>query len=212
LLRLVQGGENLAVSLAAPAGVTLPLTLEDETEQGPFASAVSGLQFAYADERAKSQDVTLARAKRNEVQVKAYVMLKAYREAVPGKLAGHPVLVETMPRLTPLPGHTPEAVNASAIFEAPNLSRVVYDASEEVQLERYELRGNVGTHYSEEDAVVIGSRGPNEERVFVTPFGLTQPGVQVALKVFVILTTGNEAGSAPMTVERPAGAQLLEAA
>jgi hypothetical protein len=31
----------------------------------------------------------------------------------------------------------------------------------------------------------------------------SQPGTQASFKVFVILDTGNEAGSAAMTVERP---------
>jgi len=44
---------------------------------------------------------------------------------------------------------------------------------------------------------------PGAPREFVTPFGLNQPGVHVALKVFVILTKGNEAGSAAMFVQRP---------
>ena len=45
-------------------------------------------------------------------------------------------------------------------------------------------------------------------REFVTPFGLNQPGAKVALKVYVILTSGNEAGSAAVFVERPDSVQL----
>jgi hypothetical protein len=33
--------------------------------------------------------------------------------------------------------------------------------------------------------------------------GLNQPGARVALKVFVVLNTGNEAGSSVMLVQRP---------
>jgi hypothetical protein len=36
-------------------------------------------------------------------------------------------------------------------------------------------------------------------------------GAEIALKVYVVLTTGNEAGSAAMLVERPASVQLLAA-
>jgi hypothetical protein len=195
----------------APAGVTLPLVLGDGTDRGVFASAVSALQFSYSNERKKAQDLTLARAKRDGSDSVAYQTMKAYREAVPGKLTLFPELVETLPRLTPLPGHTPEAVNASAMFQAPNASKVVYEASTDPMLARYELRGTVGDHYDEQDAVVIASRLPGEEREFVTTFGLTQPGAEVAFKVFVVLTTGNEAGSAPMVVERPANITLLAA-
>ena len=52
------------------------------------------------------------------------------------------------------------------------------------------------------------ARGPNDPREFVMPFGLNQPGAEVAQKVYVILTTGNEAGSAAMFVERPANVLL----
>ncbi len=195
----------------APAGVTLPLVLGDGTDRGAFASALSALQFAYSDERKKAQDLTLARARRDGSDETAYQTLKAYREAVPGKLTAHPELIATLPRLTPLPGHTPEAVNASAIFQPPNAARVVYGASNDLMLERYELRGTVGDRYDEGDAVVIASHAPGEPREFLTTFGLNQPGAEVALKVFVVLNTGNEAGSAPMLVERLANLELLAA-
>jgi hypothetical protein len=187
----------------APVGLTLPLALSDGTLQGDFASLVSALQFAYAAERSKGQDVTLARSTRNRLQSRAYAIMKAYREAVPGKMGGFPELVETLPRLTPLPGHTPSAVNASAVLDGSNQARVVYDASDDSSLESYQLRGNVGEEYSDEDAIVIATNSPGAAREFITPFGLTQPGAKVALKVFVVLTTGNEAGSAPMLVQRP---------
>lgn len=195
----------------APAGVTLPIELSDGTDLAAFTAALTTLQTAYADERKKTQDLVLDRANRNKVQDEAYAIMKSYREAVPARLAPYPELIATLPRLTPLPGHTPEPVNASAVFEAPNISRVIYDASNDPQLLRYELRGCVGDHYDEQDAVVIATHAPDDERLFLTPFGLTQPGAQVALKVFVVLTTGNESGSAAMQVERPDNVQLLAA-
>ena len=57
--------------------------------------------------------------------------------------------------------------------------------------------------YHKGDAVTLATHAPAEPREFVTGFGLTQPGTQAAFKVFVVLDTGNEAGSAAMTVERP---------
>ncbi len=195
----------------APAGVTLPLVLADGTTKGAFASAVSALQFAYTHERDMAQNVTLARSARNRIQDRAYDIMKAYRESVPGIMANFPDLVETLPRLTPLPGHTPAAVNASAVLEGTNQSKVVYDASSEATLESYQLRGNVGDEYSDEDAIVIATNVPGTAREFVTPFGLNQPGAKVALKVYVILTSGNEAGSGVMFVERPAQALPLAA-
>ncbi len=189
---------------ARPGRRVLPLTLKGGLTQAQFASALAALQAAYADEQNQAQDVTLERGNRNQIQAEVYAILKAYREVVPKKLEDFPVLVETLPRLTPLPGHTPQAVNASAVFEAPNQAKVVYDASPDAMLHSYELRGNVGTDYSDEDAVVIATNAPGAAREFVTPYGLNQPGAQVAFKVYVILTTGNESGSGALFVQRPA--------
>ena len=194
-----------------PPGVTLPLVLGDGTTYGAFASAVSALQFAYNEEGKQEPYVKVARSQRNLLQNRAYEAMKVYREGATDKFVLHPQLIDSLPRLTPLPGHTPERVNASAVFEAPNQSKVVYDASPDPMLERYELRGNAGDDYSDEDAVVIATHEPGDAREFVTPFGLNQPGAKIALKVYVILTTGNEAGSAALFVQRPANVQSLAA-
>ncbi len=179
----------------APAGVVLPLQLGDGTEQGAFASEISALCFAYSDLQDKEVDLRIARGDRNEIQAKAYAAMKAYREGAGNKFVRNPELVESLPRLTPLPGHTPDAVNASAVLEGTNQSKVVYDASAESTLAGYELRGNVGDEYSDEDAVVIATNAPGAPREFITSFGLNQPGARVALKVYVLLDTGNEAGT-----------------
>ena len=192
----------------APVGVTLPLTLSNGTTHGTFASAVSALQFAYAEERKKGVRLVVARARRNIVQNTAYEVMKSYREAVPPMLSNFPEMIETLPRLSPLPGHTPDAVNASATLIAPNQTKVVHDESTDPTLHSYQLRGSAGDQYDEEDAVVLATHGPGEPREFITTFGLNQPGAKVALKVFVILTTDNEAGSAAMVVERPAAVAL----
>ena len=75
-------------------------------------------------------------------------------------------------------------------------------------LASYQLRGTVGDDYNDGDAVIIATNGPGDAREFVTTFGLNQPDAKVALKLFVILTTDNEAGSAAMFVERPAAVQM----
>jgi hypothetical protein len=194
-----------------PPGVTLPLVLGDGTDQGGFASAVSALIFAYSELENKEVILQMERGERDVIQQRAYIVMKTYREAAPNLFVLFPELIDSLPRLSPLPGHTPEAVNASAIFEAPDKSKVVYDESTDGSLHSYELRGNVGDDYSDEDAVVVATNLPGAPREFVTSFGLNQPGARVAYKVYVILTTGNEAGSAAMFVQRPASAELLAA-
>lgn len=188
---------------AAPAGVTLPLVLGDGTTQSTFASLISTLIFQYSDLETKEVDLGIARGDRNVIQVRAYGAMLAYRDGATNNYVLHPEMIETLPRLSPLPGHTPEPVNASATFEAPDNSKIVHEASTDPLLERYELRGCAGPDWNEEDAVLVATHTPSDPREFITDFALTQPGATAVFKVYVILTTGNEAGSAAMPVQRP---------
>ena len=206
-LRPLQDAVNLWETInegPAPAGVTLPLTLSGGVTQESFAAAVEALEGDYRKEQRLALAVTLARGKRNLIQQQAYAVMKGYREVVPGICAAFPALLESLPRLTPLPGHTPARVAAQAEFIAPDQSRVTHEASEEKTIKCYQLRGNAGESYNEEDAMVLATHAPEAPRVFEVRFGLTQAGARVALKVFVILETGNEAGSETMVVTRPA--------
>lgn len=184
-------------------GVTLPLVLPDGQNVDGMRTALATLQAQYAAERTAVQEVTLARAVRNQSQDAIYKVLKAYRQTVPPRLVLHPVMVETMPRLAPLPGHTPQPVQASAVLVPPDESKVVYEASAEPTLAHYVLEGCNGEEFHEEDAVVVATHAPGEPREFLVRFGLTQPGTAAAFKVFVVLTTGNRAGSAAVVVRRP---------
>lgn len=188
---------------AAPAGVTLPLVLADGTNQSAFASAVAALQIAYRDEAAAEQDATLARTDRDAFQENAYDLMKAYRLAVPPRLSQHPSLIATLPKLTPEPGHTPEPVAAQAAYVAPSTSHVTHGASADPDLSHYELEGNNGEEFQGDDAVFLGRHEPNEPNEFTVQFGLTQPGTAVALKVYVVLKSGNRAGSETLVVRRP---------
>lgn len=189
---------------AAPTGLTLPLALSDGTLQGDFATALAVLQVWYAQERLAAQRVVLARARREKSKRSAYLTMKAYRLAVPPRCAQFTELVETLPALTPAGGHTPDPVNASAVFQAPDQAKVVYSASADADLDHYELRGNPGDAYDDDDALTIDTHLPGDPREFVTGFALNQPGARAAFKVYVVLNMGNEAGSAVMLVARPA--------
>lgn len=188
----------------APAGVTLPINVGAGVSQGAFLSSVGLLQTSYRDEKTAAQNVILARADRNLTQETAYDLMKAYRLAVPARCTQFPNLIETLPRLTPEPGHTPDAVQASATYVAPSTSHVVHEASADADLDYYDLEGTNGEDWNGDDAVHLGRHYPNEANEFTVAFGLTQPGTAVALKVFVVTTTGNRAGSAPIVVRRPA--------
>jgi hypothetical protein len=51
---------------------------------------------------------------------------------------------------------------------------------------------------------LLGSVDKNSPREFATDFALGTPGLTAGFKVYVVLTMGNECGSEPVYVTRPA--------
>ena len=191
---------------AAPArpGLVLPIVLSDGATQAAFSAKIAALEEAYIEVASAEQDLRLSREGRSGIQAVAYETMKVYRQAVPTRCAQHPALVATLPRLSPEPGSTPDAVTASSVFEAPDKSKVVHSAITQEGIKKVQLRGHVGTKWDEELASTIAEHAPDAAPEFITSFGLTQPGASVVMKVFVINETDNEAGSNAVVTTRPA--------
>ncbi|MEN9573325.1 MAG: hypothetical protein RL514_1180 [Verrucomicrobiota bacterium] len=187
----------------APPGMVLPLVLDGGLDLAGFVTLLGQLRDAFADVQQREHDLSFERKLRDAKMGVIYDSLKLYRLSVPARLPNNVPLLESMPKLTPDAGSTPDAVNASAVFVAPDQSKTVYDASEAPDVAAYELRGNSGPVYKSDDAQVIASNAPDAPREFVTNFGLTQPGAKISMVVVVKTASGHEKASAPMTVARP---------
>lgn len=192
-----------------PPGLALPLVLTGETAavtltQAEFVNQIANLRTDADGETLAKGRAKLARSRRDFLQKQAYEAMKTYRVAMPAALPSTDDLQATLPRLTPEDtGTTPEPVAASAVYVSGATSKTVYEASPAADLREYQLRGVIGDDWDEDDAVTIATNAPGDAREFTVDFGLTQPGTKVALKVYVITTTGRERGSAVMVVERP---------
>jgi hypothetical protein len=172
--------------------------------QADFTALVDALDAAYLALASAEQEVKRTRSGRDGLQDAAYAMMKAYRQAAVSELKGFPTLLETLPHLTPdATGHTPEEVNASAVFVPPDQARITYEASTDADVDHYDLLAVPGDEFSAEDAVVVATNAKDAPREFVTGFGLTQPGAKAAFAVSVVLTTGNQNTGPGMVVERP---------
>jgi hypothetical protein len=206
-LRPMKDIKNLWLKVnVAPArpGLAVPVVLSDGTTQAVFATAVAAAQMHYDEIAAAEQAVDLERAERNLIQEKAYETMKQYRLAVPPRCAQHPALVSTLPRLTPEKGSTPEALEATAVVLPDGQIEVTHAAVTQAGIKRVALRGNVGTTYEEDDAVTYADHLPAAPPVFVLGWGSVPVGGSLALKVYVINETDNEAGSTTLVVTRPA--------
>ena len=200
----------------APAGLTLPLVLPvavpailgqaavATVNLALFTTLLALLQTAHANIKNAEQSLMLARRTRDVTQVTIYEALKNYRTTVPARLPSTSVLLQTMPKLTAEGSRTPEAVNASAVFVAPDKAKIVFEASLDPDLQAYDLHAVTGDDWSAEDAEVVDTLPAGADpREFLTTFGLTQPGAAATFSVYVRLTTGHIKGSAPMTIVRP---------
>jgi len=179
------------------------------TQTGRSCSAVSRfpggaiLKTAYSTLQAADQEVTLERERRNVVQAKAYGILVDYRKAVLGTFDPLDALVASLPRLSPDPGSTPDAPTASGAWDvATQMAKITFTASTSANIDHYELRMSPGPDYSTENETVVASLSPSDPLEFVTNAGLTSPGDVASFKVYVVTTTGNEAGSNAVTVTR----------
>ena len=116
---------------------------------------------------------------------------------------GHPA-AQSLPRLYPAPGHTPEPVKLSGEWLGAE-ARLTWEASGEAGLAHYQIRWCPGEEYNKKEESVAGTVGRGAPRVFLTREGLEGPGMTACYKVYVILETENERGSPAVTVRRDAG-------
>ena len=114
-----------------PAGTTL----------AQFIAAVGALETSWKDLNAREVELGYQREKRNSLQEEAAAILGRYRPTVESQFAPDSPLVASIPRLRPLPGHTPDAVSLSAEWDvAETKARLTWTASTEATLASYQIR------------------------------------------------------------------------
>lgn len=193
-----------ALNDGGAAGLTLPVMLLDGYALEDFQTELGTLKTVFRDLGKQEVKVDVAMEERNDVQDVIYGILKAYRQAVPQRFAAGSAEVTSLPLLTPLPGRTPDPVPASGVWDAVAVQgRVVWTASAEAELEKYEVRYSPGLVYHSDAESVVGTVLPGDPLELLTLTGLTVSGAKALFRVYVVLTTGNEAGSNDVLIERP---------
>ncbi len=116
-------------------------------------------------------ELSYERDKRNALQEEADEMLGRYRPTVESLFAPDSPLVASIPRLRPLPGHTPDAVSLSADWDvAETKARLTWTASTDASLASYQIRMSPSETYDAdaESAIAtwpgVGSAGAADHR------------------------------------------------
>ena len=154
---------------------------------------------------AAANGLGLARGKRTETEVKIHAILKAYRQRIPSEFAAGSAILETLPRLSPLPGHTPPApVLSGTLDPATDQAVLAWGPSADPAVTTFQLRASVGPDYEAEDDVIIDDFPAAGPHTWTGSFGLDLPGTAATFKLYALTAEGNEKGSNSVTLTRPA--------
>jgi hypothetical protein len=126
-----------------------------------------------------------------------------YREAIKVEYGESHPFFASLPRIYPAPGSTPDTVTLTGQWDVPqNAAALSWTASTDPNFDHYEVRMSPGSNYDAVTATVIANMDAGTLD-WLTIDGLASSGDTASFRVYVILTTGNEAGSNTLTVTRP---------
>lgn len=184
-------------------GFTPPLALSGPYLVAAFNTDAAALSTAFTALETADQNAQLSREQRDQTFGPIYEWLKQYRLVVVATFtAGHP-LIDSLPKLTPAPGSTPDPVNLSASWDpAPLMARLIWSASAAPDLDFYSIRYHPGPRYKASEEQTVGSV-PAGTLEFLTAYGLPASGSVAWFKVYVVTLTSNEKGSNAVKVVRP---------
>ena len=189
--------------------LALPLKLGMAAD---FDRAAMGLLAAeWTTKRDALEGATLAlrigRAERAVLEDRVRKVLVKYAQLVRARLAASHPLLNSLPRLNPLPGHTPKGVALTGIWDAARqAARLDWAESAEPTLAAYQVRMCRGGSFAKRRERMVATVPAGEARHLWATVGLEAPGAVVCYKVYVVLKTGNERGSAVLRMKHPSSA------
>ena len=197
---------NLWTRINADATVpnfTPPLLLRGGVTLAATQTELATLRLNYKAVTDAENDARIGRNQREVLLSPLRSRFVLYREAIAVEYGATHPFATSLPDVYPQPGSTPDAVTLSGSWNAPTaLAQFSWTASDNPNLDSYQMRMSSGPSYDAAIATVIGNISPGT-MTFSTTDGLSAPTDVASFKVFVVLTTGNEAGSNTVTITRP---------
>jgi hypothetical protein len=201
-IRAIESTRNIWSRFNTTSGLAA-IVLAGGYDLAAFDADLSALRVAYVASGKEEDSLALEREERNDIQDRIYPILKRYRALMPTLFPVGAALVDELPQLTPTSSRTPDPVTATAVWDvATSKAKITWTASTDSELARYEVRWSPGLEYQVDAESTLGTISPGATLEFLTDQGLTTPGAKSNFRVVVVLTTGNEAGSEPVSVVR----------
>ncbi len=184
-------------------GFTPPLLLAGGYTLATFNTDVTAMRTAFTTMTNAEDNSRQARSNRDVLLPLAKARMVQYRQAVKGILPPGSPLLATIPAVSPPPGSTPAAVNASGVWNGTTLEAdLTWTPSTNPNLDHYSVRTAPGPTYRAADESVVADVAKTLT-AFSTNEGLVAPGATALYRVYVVLTTANEKGSNTVSVTRP---------
>jgi hypothetical protein len=191
----------LRINTTPPAGFTPPMVLPNTTTQAQFQTKVTAHSTTLENYRLADGEYRRKIDRRDRFYLDIREQLEKYRATVEGMFEETDPLVTSIPRLVPLPGHTPDAVVLSGIWNG-NKAELSWTESTDSDLDHYAVRRSPSNPYSVATESHVANV-PIGTETLETLEGLEDPGSIMRYKVYVVLTTGNERGSNAVEIENP---------
>jgi hypothetical protein len=185
-----------------PAGFVGPLTLFGGYTLANFTADCTALETTFESLTLAEQNEDDFLKARDAIYVAIRDHLVTYRDAVEGSFPANHPLVLSLPRISPLPGHTPDPVVLSGVWnDTTKEAELSWTASEDPDLAYYTVRRNGEDPYDGGEEIFVESLLPGI-LTLSTAEGLGEAGT-MGFKVYVVLDTGNERGSNAVTIVNP---------
>ncbi len=112
-------------------------------------------------------------------------------------------LLGPIPDLTPPAGPAVQPVTLAGVWNTGTIKAdLSWNASTDADLDHYSVRTSPGPTYDDALETLVSDLPP-ATLTLATDAGLTTPGASALFKVYVVRTTGAEAGSNVVSVTRP---------
>ncbi len=182
-------------------GFTPPLVLFGNYTLAAFNTELTALRNAYLVVSNAQVNAKIAREKRDVLLPNLRLRMEQYRKAILALYPPNDPFVQSLPALTASSAATPSPVSASGRWDEHLQKGVITILpSDNPNLDYYSVRSSPAP-YSAKNETVIG-RIEKGQMEFQTTSGLAAEGSELLARVYVVLTTGNEKGSATVKITR----------
>ena len=183
---------------------TPPLLLRGGYALATFQPELALLRVSYQAVTDAENDARIGRSKRDVLLEPLRDRFVQYRQAIGVEYGPLHPWTTTLPNVSAPAGSTPDAVPLSGGWNpVTGQAEFSWAESTDPNLVEHELRVSVGGGgYDAATATVVGNAPPGTTTLNTTA-GLVASGDVAHFKLFVMLSTGNEAGSNTITITRP---------